>query len=125
MIAESTGLAQVEAPMASTSAEDSTLQISMAELSTVKSVPVVDISEAATVTIPEVSVTTSALKEPATGHVPTLNKTVYASTETIHTIIERGSGSASTELGPAMDIMEELAHQMVNNSSLSWSPVSS
>ena len=38
---------------------------------------------------------------------------VYASTETASTIIERGSGSASTKLALAMDIMEELAHQMV------------
>jgi len=36
-----------------------------------------------------------------------------ASTYIVRTIIERGSGRAPIELVPAMDIMEELAHQMV------------
>ena len=39
MILESTGLAQVEEPVVSTSAEDSVLQISTAEPSTVEYVP--------------------------------------------------------------------------------------
>jgi len=79
----------------------------------VKSVHAVVISEATTVIIPEVSVTTLASKEPAVGHVSAFSEMVYASTETASTIIERGSGSASTKLALAMDIMEELAHQMV------------
>ena len=67
MIAESTRVDQMEEPVASTDAEDSTLQTSTAEPSIVKSVPEVMISDAATVTILEVSVTTSASKEPAAG----------------------------------------------------------
>ena len=80
----------MEEPVASTGAEDSTLQASTAELSTMKSVLAVVISEAATATIPEMPVTTSASKEPAAGHVPALSETVSASTETVRTIIERG-----------------------------------
>ena len=112
IIAENTGVAQVKEPVASTNTEDNTLQTSTGEPSTVKSIPAVVISEAATVTIPEVSVTTSASKELAAGHVPTLSETIFASTEIVRTIIKRGSGSASIELAPAMDIIEELAHQM-------------
>ena len=67
IIAESTRVAQVEEPVASTGAEDSTLRPSTDEPSTVKSVPAVIISKATTVTILEVLATTSALKEPATG----------------------------------------------------------
>jgi len=106
-------MAQVEESVASTSTKDSTLQISTAEPSTVKSVPAIVILEATIVTISEVPVITSALKEPATGLVPALSKTASAFTDTIHTIIERGSESASTELVPGMDIIEELVHQMV------------
>ena len=51
MIVESTGLAQVKELVASTGAEDSALQTSIGEPSTVKSVPVVVISEATTVTV--------------------------------------------------------------------------
>jgi len=67
MIAESFGLAQVEELVASTGAEDSVLQILIAEPSTVKSVSAVVVSEATTVTVTEVPVMTSALTEPAAG----------------------------------------------------------
>ena len=113
MIVESTGLAQVEKPVVSTDAEDSALQISIAEPSIVKSVPTVVISEATIVTIPEVPVTTSVFAEPAAGLVSAPSEMASALTDTVCTIIERGSESASTELAPAMDIMKELAHQMV------------
>jgi len=113
MIAESTGVAHVEEPAASTGTEDSTLQTLTAELSTVKSIPAVVISEAATITIPEVSVTTLVLKEPAAGLVPVLSEMASASTDIVRTIIEKGFGSTSTELAPVIDIMKELAHQMV------------
>jgi len=99
--------------MASIGAEDSALQTSKAELSTVKSVLAVVISKATTVTIPEVPVMTSMLTEPVAGIVSAPSKMASTSTNIIHTIIEKGSGSALTELAPAMDIMEELAHQMV------------
>jgi len=113
MIAESTGLTQVEELMANTSAEDNTFQISMAEPSTVKSVPAVVISEATTITVPEVPVTTSALIEPVASVISAPSEMAPASTDIVCTIIERGSGSASTELALTMDIIEELAHQMV------------
>jgi len=103
----------VKEPVASTGAEDNTLQTSMVRPSTARSVPVVVISEATTVTIPKVPVTISALAEPAVVLVCVPSEMDSASTDTICTIIERASGSASTELALAMDIMEELAHQMV------------
>jgi len=57
----------VEEPVESTGAEDSALQISIAELSIVKFVPAVIILEATTVTFTEVPVTTSTLTEPTAG----------------------------------------------------------
>ena len=56
MIAESTGLAQVEEPVASTGVEDNTLQTSTAEPSTVEFVTTAITSEATTVTVSEVPV---------------------------------------------------------------------
>jgi len=61
----------------------------------------------------EVPATTSALTEPAAGLISTPSEMAPASMGITCTIIERGSMSAPTELAPAMDIMEELAHQMV------------
>jgi len=75
IIAERAEVAQVEKPVASTGAEDGTLQALTAEPNTVKSVPVVVISEVTTVTILEVSVITSASKEPAAGHILALSET--------------------------------------------------
>ena len=74
--------------MASTGIEDSTIQTSTTEPSTVKFVPAVVISEFAIVTIPEVSVTISVSKKPAADHVPALSETISASMETIRTTIE-------------------------------------
>ena len=113
MITESTEMAQVKKLVASASVEDSILQTSMAEPSTVKSVLAVVISETTTIIIPEVSVPTLTLMEPIAALVSASSEMASASINTIRTIIERGLGSASTELAPAMDIMEELAHQMV------------
>ena len=42
-----------------------------------------------------------------------IRETGSAFMDTVRTIIEMGSGSASTELALAMDIMEEMAFQMV------------
>ena len=83
MIAESIGVAQVEEPVASTGAEDSTLQTSIAEPSTVKSVPAVVISEATTVTVPEMPVTISMLTEPAAGLVSAPSEMAPASTDIV------------------------------------------
>ena len=52
-------------------------------------------------------------KEPAVGLILTQVELAPVSVDTTRTIIERGSGSASAGLSPATDIMEELAHQMV------------
>ena len=64
----------------------------MAEPSTVKSVPMVVISEATTITIPEVPVTILTLMEPATGLVSAQSEMASASMDTVRTIIERGPG---------------------------------
>jgi len=109
MIAESTSVAQVEEPVASTGAEDDIVQTS----TTVKSIPVVVVSEATIVTISEVPVTTLVLTEPVVNLISAPSEMASVSTDTVRTIIEKRSGSASTELTPAMDIMKELAHQMV------------
>ena len=103
----------MEELVASTGVEDGTLQTSKAEPSTMQFVPAVIISEATTVTVPEAPVTTSTLMEPAAGLVSIASKMAPASMDIVRTIIEKGSESASTELALAMDIMEELAHQMV------------
>ena len=113
IIAESTRVAQVEEPMASTGAEDSALRPSTDEPSTVKSFPAVIISKATTVTIPEVPITTLVLREFAADLDPALSGRISemasAPMNTVHTIIETWSESASTELDLAMNIMEELA----------------
>jgi len=106
-------LAQVEEPVASTGAEDNTLQTSTAEPSTMEFVAAPVASEATTITVPEVPATTSVLTEPAVGFVSALSELAPASMDIIRTTIERGSGSAPIELAPVMDIMEELAHHMV------------
>jgi len=60
---------------------------------------------------------TLALRKSAANLDPALpgriRETASAFMDTIRTIIEMGSGSASTELALAMDIMEEMAFQMV------------
>ena len=84
--------------MASIDAGDSTLQTLTVEPSIVKTVSAVIIPEAATVTIPEVSVTSLALKERVVGLVLALNETASAPTNTIRIITETGSGSTLVEL---------------------------
>ena len=92
MIADSTGLAQVKEPVASTGAEDNILQTLTAEPSTVKSVLVVLVSEVTTVAVLEVPITTSALTDPAYDLVSASSEMAPASTDIVCTIIERGSG---------------------------------
>jgi len=113
MVAESTGIAQVENPVASISAEDSALQTSAGEPGAVEFVAVPVALEATTITVPEVSVMISISKEPTAGLFSAPRELAPASVDIIRTIIDRGSGSAPARLSPAMDIMEELAHQMV------------
>ena len=58
MIAESTGMAQVEEPVASAGTEDITLQTSTTEPGTVEFVAALVASEATTIIVPEVPVMT-------------------------------------------------------------------
>jgi len=117
IIAESTMAAQVEEPTTSTAAGDNALHTSTSEPSIAKSAPVVTTPEATTGTILEVPVTTLALRKSAVDLNPTLPRRISemasASTDTVRTIVETGSESASVELALAKDIMEELAPQMV------------
>ena len=69
--AESTGGAQVEDPVASISAEDSTVQTSDGEPNAIGfAVASVAVEAATTITVPEVSVTTSVSDEPIVGLTP-------------------------------------------------------
>ena len=113
MVAESTGLAQVEDPVASISVEDNALQTSASEPGAMEFVVVPFTSEATTITVPEVSAMISALTEPAAGLVSASNELASASVDIIRTTVERGSGSAPAELSPAMDNRKELAYQIV------------
>jgi len=96
MIAESTGLAQVEEPVASTGVEDSALQTSTAGPSTVEFVAAPVAPEATIIAVPEVLAMTSALMELVVGLVSAPSELAPASMDIIHTTIERGSGSAPT-----------------------------
>jgi len=105
MITESTGLAQVEEPVASTGAEDNVFQILAGKPSTVEFVAVLVASEATTIMVPEVSIKISVSTEPAAGLVSAYSELAPASVDIIRTTVERRSGSALVELSPAMDIM--------------------
>jgi len=114
MVAESTRVAQVEDLVASISAEDNTVQTSAGEPSAVEFVAAPVVAEATTITLPEVPATTSVSTEPAAGLFSAPGELAPISVDTPRVIIERGSGSAPAGLYPSMDIMEELAHQMVH-----------
>jgi len=99
--------------VASTSAEDNALQTSTAKPSTAEFVAAAVSSEATTVTVPEVPVMTSTLTDLATDLISAPSEMAPVSTYIVRTVIKRGFRSAQVELAPAMDIMGELAHQMV------------
>jgi len=108
--AESTGIAQVEDLAVSIGAEDSTVQTSAGEPSAVEfAVTSVSMEAATTTTVLKVLATTSVSDEPVVDLTPARVELVPVS----HSVMERGSGSISTGLSPGNDIMEELAHQMV------------
>jgi len=108
--AESAGVAQVEDPAASISAEGSTVQTSTGEPSAVEfAVASVAVEAATTITVLEVLVTTLVSDEPVIGLTPAQVELVLVS----RPVMERGFGSTSAGLSPANDIMEELARQMV------------
>ena len=108
MIAESTGVAQVEDPTTSIGTEDSMVQTSTGDPSVMKFVAAFVAVEATTMTIPEVLAMTSAPQEPAVGLIPAQVELAPVSVDTNRTIIERGSGSASAGLSPATDILSFL-----------------
>ena len=109
-MAESTGVAQVEDPAVSIDAEDSTVQASTGEPDVARStVTSVAVEAATTISVPEISVTTSVSDEPVVSLTPARVELIPIS----HSVTERGSGSTSAGLSPANNIMEELARQMV------------
>ena len=69
IVAESTGLAQVEDPVASISVEDNAVQTLAGEPSVVEFVAAPVAAEATTITVPEVSAMTSVSKEPVIGFI--------------------------------------------------------
>ena len=77
--------------MASISAEDSTVQTSAGEPSAVKFVDAPVAVEAATITDPKVSATTSVSKEPVVGLIPAQVELAPVSVDITRTIMERGS----------------------------------
>jgi len=88
--AESTGIAQIEDPVASIGTENSKVQTSAREPSTVKFVVASVAMEAAIpITVPEVSVTSSMSDEPVVGLTPAQVELIPVS----HSVMERGSGS--------------------------------
>jgi len=84
--------------LVSTGTDDSALQTSTSKPSTAEFVSAAVASEATTATVLEVLATTSALTDSAVSLVSALSKMAPASTGIVCTIIERGSGSAPTEL---------------------------
>ena len=88
--AESTGVAQVEDPAASIGVEGSTVQTSAGEPNAVGfAVASVAVEAATTITVPEVSVTTSVSDEPIVGLTPAQVELVPVSCS----VMERGFGS--------------------------------
>ena len=93
--------AQVEDPMASIGVEDIAIQTLASEPSVVEFVAASVAVEAATMTVPEVLAMISASQDPAIGLIPAQVKLAPVSVDTTHTIIERGSESASAGLSLA------------------------
>ena len=113
MVTESTRVAQVENPMESLGAEGSAVQTSADEPSAVEFVVASVAVEATATAILEVLALASASEEPIISLVPAQVESALASVGITCPVIERGSGSAPAGSSPATDIMEELAHQMV------------
>ena len=113
--AESTGVAQVEDPTASIGAEDSVVQTSAGEPSAVEFAAAFVTMEATTTDVPEVLASAALSEEPVVGLVPAQVESTPVSVGVTHPIIERGSRSTLAGLSPATNIMEELAHQMVQH----------
>jgi len=92
MIAESTGVAQVEDSAASIRAEDSAVQTSAGESSTVEFV-VASVAVEATITnVPEVLASAALSEEPVVGLVPAQVESTPISVGVTRPVIEMGSG---------------------------------
>ena len=70
-------------------------------------------AETTTITVLEVLAMISASEEPVVSLVPAQVESAPVSMDVTHPVIERGSGSVSAGSSLATDIMEELAHQIV------------
>jgi len=112
MVAESTGVAQVEDPTTSIAAEDSAVQTSADEPSAVE----FDVASAAaddsTTDVLEVLASAALSEEPVVGLVPLQVESTPVSVGVTHPVIEIGSGSALAGSSSATDIIEELVHQI-------------
>ena len=106
MVAKSTGLAQVEDPVASISAEDNAVQTLANKSSVVEFVVAPVAAKATTIRVPEVSAMTSVSKEPVVGLISAQIELAFVSVDTTRTIMERGSRSIPVGLSPAMNIIE-------------------
>jgi len=113
MVAESTEVVQVENPATSIGAEDSAVQTSADEPSTMEFVVASVVVEATTTDIPEVLALAALSEEPVVGLVPVQVESTLISVGVTRPVIERGSGSAPAGSTLATDIMEEQAHQTV------------
>jgi len=116
LVAENTGLAQVEVPVVSSSTEDSALQTSAGEPSVVEFVAAPAL-EATTITVLEVSATISLSTEPPTGLIYTPGELAPASVDTTRTIVERGSRSAPARLSPPWTSWKNWRIRWYDNSS--------
>ena len=99
--------------MASIGAEDIAVQTLAGEPSVVKFAAASVAVEATTTVIPEVLALAALSEEPVVGIVPVQVESTLVSVGVTRPVIEMGSGSAQTGLYLATDIMEELAHQTV------------
>ena len=101
MVAESTGVAQVEDLMGSLGTEDSAVQASADEPTAVEFVASHVAVEATTTANPEMLASASASEEPVVGLVPVQVESAPVSVGVTRPVIKRGSGSAPGGSFPA------------------------
>jgi len=109
--------AHVEEPVSITRVGESSTQASAEATPATTSAVEVIAPTVTTIMTPKVPIVTSVMIELLTGLAPVLlgelSAPPSASTSTVHAIMEMGSGSALAEAPLAMDIIEELALQMI------------
>ena len=101
MVAESTGVAQVEDLMGSLGIEDIAVQASADEPSAVEFIAAPFAVEATTTAVPGVLASASASEESVVGLVPAQVESALVSVGVTHPVIKRGSGSAPAGSFPA------------------------